>query len=100
MQGDTGRGISPALPDSGARMHERGRAALDPRTSRPNACFMAKAKTSSIKKLRKRTAKKARKLTKKAHKLSMHAAAAAKESLDKKRKSSKGKKADRTAVTG
>ena len=46
---------------------------------------MAKANTTSIQKLRKRAAKKAHKLTKKARKLAMRAAAAAGEPLRKKR---------------
>jgi hypothetical protein len=61
---------------------------------------MATAKTTSIRKLRKRAIKKTRKLTKKARKLAMRARVSAAEPGSKKRKGSKGKKGHRSAVPG
>jgi hypothetical protein len=61
---------------------------------------MATDKTTSFKKLRKRAAKRARKLTKKARKLTMRAMAAAEKPITKGRKSSKAKKARRITMSG
>jgi hypothetical protein len=61
---------------------------------------MATSKTTSIQKLRKRAAKKVRKLSKNARKLAMRARAVADGPVSKKGKSGKGKKAHRTGVPG
>jgi hypothetical protein len=61
---------------------------------------MAKAKTKStaFRKLRKRAAKRAHKLTKKARKLATQTSAAVEKSVNEKRRSGKGKKPGRTTV--